>query len=73
MMSLYGLSFAKAMAKFTFAVVAGRLTTLQGISHLTLCIRDICATKANFMEQTRCKLPSVEAGKFSRSVVISFV
>jgi hypothetical protein len=73
MMSLYGLPFVKAMAKFTFMEVAGRSTTLQGMSCLTLSIRDICATKANFMEHTRCKPPRVVAGKFSGSVVISFV
>jgi hypothetical protein len=53
--------------------VAGRPTILQGISCLMLSIRDICATKANFMEHTRSKPPRVEAGKFSGSVVITFL
>jgi hypothetical protein len=60
------------MAKLTFMEVAGRSTTLQGILCLTLSIRDICAMKANFMEHTRCKPPSVVAGKFSGSLAISF-
>jgi hypothetical protein len=73
MMSLYGQPLAKAMAKLTFMDVAGRLITLQGISRPTLSVRDIWATKANFMEHTRSRPARVLGGKFSGSLAISFV
>jgi len=73
MMSLYGLFFAKAMARLTFMEVAGRSATLQGMSCLTLCTRDICAMKANFVEHTRCSPSRVVFGKLSGSEAITLV